>query len=85
MLKVWFAQVSVDSCPVNCIHWVDREELAVLEFLSRPQPVEAYGVFGGGWQRPSNVFKEAKFFQKQLKQRESDHANNQKTCNLFLI
>ncbi|MCL7029688.1 hypothetical protein MKW94_003640 [Papaver nudicaule] len=71
-------QVSVDSCPVNCIHWVEREDLAVLEFLNRPQPVEAHGVFGGGWQRPSNVFKEAKFFQKQLKQRESELYDKQK-------
>ncbi|TXG54697.1 hypothetical protein EZV62_019953 [Acer yangbiense] len=36
-------EVSVDSCPVNCIHWVDREELAVLEFLIQPQPVKGYG------------------------------------------
>ncbi|XP_026421785.1 chaperone protein dnaJ C76, chloroplastic-like, partial [Papaver somniferum] len=72
-------QVSVDCCPVNCIHWVEREDLAVLEFLNRSQPVEAYGVFGGGWQRPSNVFKEAKFFQKLLKQRESEIYNKQKS------
>ncbi|OVA19872.1 DnaJ domain [Macleaya cordata] len=73
-------QVSVDSCPVNCIHWVDKEELAVLEFLIRPQPKEAYGVFGGGWQRPSNVFMAAQFFQKQLKQQESDNHNKRKTA-----
>ncbi|XP_022741907.1 uncharacterized protein LOC111293438 [Durio zibethinus] len=60
--------VSVDSCPVNCIHWVDREELAVLEFLIQPQPKEGYGVFGGGWERPANVFVAAKAFNKQLKQ-----------------
>uniref|UniRef100_A0A2N9FUE4 J domain-containing protein n=1 Tax=Fagus sylvatica TaxID=28930 RepID=A0A2N9FUE4_FAGSY len=61
-------EVSVESCPVNCIHWVDREELAVLEFLIQPQPKEAYGVFGGGWERPANVFMAAKSFSKQLKQ-----------------
>ncbi|EOY02473.1 hypothetical protein SCA6_017745 [Theobroma cacao] len=60
--------VSVDSCPVNCIHWVDREELAVLEFLIQPQPKEGYGVYGGGWERPANVFVAAKAFSKQLKQ-----------------
>ncbi|KAI3887335.1 hypothetical protein MKX03_002739 [Papaver bracteatum] len=37
-------------------------------------------VFGGGWQRPSNVFKEAKFFQKLLKQRESEIYNKQKSA-----
>ncbi|KAB2011626.1 hypothetical protein ES319_D09G032500v1 [Gossypium barbadense] len=60
--------VSVDSCPVNCIHWVDSEELAVLEFLIQPQLKEGYGVFGGGWERPSNVFMAAKAFTKLLKQ-----------------
>ncbi|XVF14066.1 hypothetical protein REPUB_Repub09cG0024700 [Reevesia pubescens] len=60
--------VAVDSCPVNCIHWVDREELSVLEFLIQPQPKEGYGIFGGGWERPANVFMAAKAFIKQLKQ-----------------
>lgn len=58
---------------------MEREDLAVLEFLNRPQPVEAYGVFGGGWQRPSNVYKAAKLFQKLLKQRESEIYNKQKS------
>ncbi|XP_019052582.1 PREDICTED: uncharacterized protein LOC104593132, partial [Nelumbo nucifera] len=61
-------EVSVDSCPVNCIHWVDREELAVLEFLIRSRPKKAYGVFGGGWERPADVFMAAKYFNKQLQQ-----------------
>ncbi|KAK4846241.1 hypothetical protein QYF36_014779 [Acer negundo] len=61
-------EVSVDSCPVNCIHWVDREELDVLEFLIQPQPVKGYGIFGGGWERPANVFMAAKAFNKQLKE-----------------
>ncbi|XP_043724762.1 chaperone protein dnaJ C76, chloroplastic-like [Telopea speciosissima] len=66
-------EVSIDSCPVNCIHWVDREELPVLEYLIRPQPKEAYGVFRGGWERPSNVFVAAKAFNKQLKQQDHHH------------
>ncbi|PKI55184.1 chaperone protein dnaJ C76, chloroplastic-like isoform X2 [Punica granatum] len=60
-------EVSVDSCPVNCIYWVDSEELEVLEFLIRPQQMAGYGVFGGGWERPANVFSAAKSFIKQLK------------------
>ncbi|XVF60247.1 hypothetical protein PTKIN_Ptkin08bG0029400 [Pterospermum kingtungense] len=60
--------VSVDSCPVNCIHWVDSEKLALLEFLIQPQPKEGYGVFGGGWERPENVFMAAKALSKQLKE-----------------
>lgn len=58
-------EVSVDSCPVNCIHWVEKEELPVLEFLIQPQPKEGFGIFGGGWERPANVFMAAKSFNKQ--------------------
>lgn len=63
------SQVSVESCPVNCIHWVETEELPVLEFLIQPQPKDGYGVFGGGWERPANVFTAAKSFNKQLKRK----------------
>ncbi|XP_015879312.2 chaperone protein dnaJ C76, chloroplastic-like [Ziziphus jujuba] len=70
-------EVSVDSCPVNCIYWVDREELPVLEFLVQPQPKEGYGVFGGGWERPKNVFAAAESFSKQLKnQTANQHQRN---------
>lgn len=60
-------EVSMESCPVNCIHWVETEDLPTLEFLMQPQPKEGYGIFGGGWERPSNVFTAAKSFNKQLK------------------
>ncbi|XP_019185778.1 PREDICTED: uncharacterized protein LOC109180578 isoform X3 [Ipomoea nil] len=59
-------EMSVDSCPVNCIHWVDTEELAVLEHLSRPQQKRGHGVYEQGWERPANVFMAAKSFNKQL-------------------
>ncbi|XP_044466477.1 chaperone protein dnaJ C76, chloroplastic-like [Mangifera indica] len=65
-------EVSVESCPVNCIHWVNREELAVLEFLTQPQPKKGYGVFGGGWERPANVFMAAKAFSKQQLNQQSE-------------
>ncbi|KAJ4841173.1 hypothetical protein Tsubulata_051120 [Turnera subulata] len=68
-------EVSVDSCPVNCIHWVDKEELAVLEFLIQPQPKEGKGVFGQGWESPANVFMAAKSFNRQLKQ-QADNQDN---------
>uniref|UniRef100_A0A0E0E1X6 4Fe-4S ferredoxin-type domain-containing protein n=1 Tax=Oryza meridionalis TaxID=40149 RepID=A0A0E0E1X6_9ORYZ len=63
-------QVAVESCPVNCIHWVMSEELAVLEFLARPQQKEAHGVFGGGWERPRDVFAAANNFTKRLQREE---------------
>ncbi|KAK3033046.1 hypothetical protein RJ639_035672 [Escallonia herrerae] len=72
-------EVSVDSCPVNCIHWVEREDLAVLEFLVRPQPKEGgYGIFGQGWERPTNVFMAAKSFGKQLKQQAESQRSAQR-------
>ncbi|XP_052195235.1 chaperone protein dnaJ C76, chloroplastic-like [Diospyros lotus] len=66
-------EVAVDSCPVNCIHWVDGKDLPVLEFLMRPRPKEGHGVFGQGWERPKNVFSAAKAFAKQLQQEAANH------------
>lgn len=63
-------QVAVESCPVNCIHWVGSEQLPSLEFMSRPQPKEGHGVFGGGWERPKDVFMAAKTFAKKLERQE---------------
>lgn len=81
-LRGFRTQVSVDSCPVNCIHWVDAEELPLLEFLVRPQPRKAYGVFGGGWERPADVFAAAKSLKKQLKeQEEKKHNRDHKGTN----
>ncbi|KAL6604778.1 hypothetical protein ACP70R_042722 [Stipagrostis hirtigluma subsp. patula] len=65
-------QVAVESCPVNCIHLVQSQELPVLEFLSRPQPKESHGIFGGGWERPQNVFAAAKNFTKRLEKEEQE-------------
>lgn len=59
-------KASLDSCPVNCIHWVDREDLPILEFLARPYPKASNGVFGGGWERPSNVFMAAKTYKRKM-------------------
>lgn len=79
--SVHCSQVSVESCPVNCIYWVDYEELEVLEFLARPQPKAEYGVFGGGWERPPNIFSAAKSLIKQLKQEAA--ATNHGNWNIF--
>ncbi|KAL8248689.1 hypothetical protein R6Q59_005557 [Mikania micrantha] len=65
-------EVAVESCPLDCIHWVEREELAVLEYLNTPRPKQGYGVFGQGWERPENVFMAAKTFQNHLKQQQAE-------------
>ncbi|KAM0856332.1 hypothetical protein ACQ4PT_049162 [Festuca glaucescens] len=69
-------QVAVESCPVNCIHWVGNEQLPPLEFMSRPQPKEGHGVFGGGWERPKDVFMAAKTFAKKLERQERSESTN---------
>jgi hypothetical protein len=58
---------------VNCIHWVGSKELPLLEFVVRPQPKEAFGVFGGGWERPPDVFAAARYLQKKLRHQEEMH------------
>ncbi|CAI0455160.1 unnamed protein product [Linum tenue] len=72
-------EVSVDSCPVNCIHWIDSEDLGLLESLIRPKPKEGFGVFGQGWERPANVFKAAETFKKQVAKQAKDYQGNSKT------
>ncbi|KAJ6754257.1 CHAPERONE PROTEIN DNAJ C76 CHLOROPLASTIC [Salix purpurea] len=73
-------EVSVESCPVNCIYWVDREELALLEFLTQPQPKQGYGVYGQGWEKPANVFMAAKTLSKQLRQQAENNHNSVRTA-----
>ncbi|CAL1358070.1 unnamed protein product [Linum trigynum] len=69
-------EVSVDSCPVNCIHWIDSEDLGLLESLIRPKPKEGFGVFGQGWERPANVFKATETFKKQVAKQAKDYQGN---------
>jgi hypothetical protein len=57
---------------------VDREELALLEFLIQPQLKQGYGVFGQGWERTANVFMAAKTLSKQLRQQAEHNHNNGK-------
>ncbi|MCO5587734.1 hypothetical protein L7F22_041686 [Adiantum nelumboides] len=59
-------KVALEACPVNCIHYVDKEDLPILEYLMRPQPKASNGVYGGGWERPSNVFMAAKTFKRKI-------------------
>ncbi|KAL7140771.1 hypothetical protein ABFS83_08G009000 [Erythranthe nasuta] len=68
-------EISVDSCPVNCIHWVDKEDLAVLEHLIKPQPKVGYGIYGQGWERPANVFMAAKSFKKESIPKQENQRN----------
>ena len=64
-------QQAIESCPVNCIHYVEREDLAVLEYLIRPQQKQGNGVYGGGWDRPKNVFMAARTFKRQMEDKKT--------------
>ncbi|KAJ7551091.1 hypothetical protein O6H91_07G133500 [Diphasiastrum complanatum] len=59
-------KTAIESCPVNCIHWVEREDLPILEHLMCPQPKSSCGVYGGGWERPSNIFMAARTFKRRM-------------------
>ena len=76
--------MAVECCPVNCIHWVGSEQLPVLEFMARPQPKEGHGVFGGGWERPKDVFVAARNFAKKLERQEPSGGTNGKMELMFL-
>ncbi|KAH7433055.1 hypothetical protein KP509_07G052800 [Ceratopteris richardii] len=59
-------KVALEACPVNCIHYVEKDDLPILEYFMRPQPKASNGVYGGGWERPSNVFMAAKTFKRKI-------------------
>ena len=64
-------QCAIDSCPVDCIHWVHKDELPALEFVTQRMVKQSVGIMmgtgEGGGQRGTDPFAEAKAF---LKQRE---------------
>ena len=67
-------QESIDACPVECIHWVSKEELPTLEYVMQKRMARTnVGVMmsGGGGGRGSggNVFDAAVSFAKERKQR----------------
>jgi len=66
---------AIDLCPVNCIHYVEREDLPILEYLIRPQQKVGNGVYGGGWERPKNVFMAARTFKRQWDEKKAAAAN----------
>jgi len=51
-------QIAIDTCPVDCIHWVPKEQLAPLEYVMQ-HVLRDRAVFG---KSPGDVFaKTAKF------------------------
>ena len=67
-------QESIDMCPVDCIHWIPKEQLAPLEYVTQVVITERVGVAmmmaGQGSHRMQDVFQKSKDFLKFLSQRE---------------
>ncbi|KAK9837418.1 hypothetical protein WJX81_001095 [Elliptochloris bilobata] len=67
-------QESIDACPVECIHWVSREQLPALEYMMQKRmgrtnvSVMMSGASGG--RGAGNVFDAAERFVKEREQRE---------------
>jgi ferredoxin len=65
-------QSAIDSCPVSCIHWVERADLPALEHVMQNVLTERVnvGVMMAGQGRVVDVFDATASFIKQRKQRE---------------
>jgi ferredoxin len=63
-------QGAIDSCPVNCIHWVKKDELAALEYvmLNRVERVNV-GVMMAGQGFVADVFDATATFMKERKRK----------------
>lgn len=49
--------------------------MPILEYLIRPQQKVGNGVYGGGWERPKNVFMAARTFKRQWDKKKAAAAN----------
>ena len=66
-------QTAIDVCPVDCIHWVTKEQLPVLEYTQQHILTERLGVammMAGQGDGTADVFQKSKEFLKFLTQRE---------------
>lgn len=64
-------QSAIDSCPVNCIHWVQKQDLPALEYVmqNRVERVNV-GVMMAGQGRVTDVFDATMSFMKERKRKE---------------
>lgn len=66
-------QAAIDSCPVNCIYWVEKQDLAPLEFVmqNRVDRVNV-GVMMAGQGMVTDVFAATVSFKKERKRKEEE-------------
>eukprot|EP00798_Chlamydomonas_sp_ICE-L_P015983 gene15983-22116_t len=65
-------QASIDSCPVDCIHWVDKEELPALEYITQKKLTARVnvGVMMMGHMSVMDVFDATLKYMRDRKERE---------------
>ena len=67
-------QIAIDTCPVDCIHWVPKEQLAPLEYVMQHVLRERLDVglmrSGRGQHRLKDVFVKTSQFMKVLRGRD---------------
>jgi len=70
-------QTAIDSCPVDCIHWVDRQQLPLLEWVMKDLDRVNVGVMSAGQGNVADPFAAAASFAKrraeQLQKRQDDN------------
>jgi hypothetical protein len=76
-------QSALDSCPVNCIHYVEKDDVPILEYLMKGWERPGVGVFGGRWERPPNVFSAAKDFKKKLERQKERARSGERSSSSF--
>lgn len=64
-------QAAIDSCPVDCIHWVKRADLPALEFVMQNRVSRTnVGVMMGGYGRVADVWSATEMFLKERRRKE---------------
>eukprot|EP00798_Chlamydomonas_sp_ICE-L_P011668 gene11668-34382_t len=71
-------QESIDTCPVACIHWVDKDDLPALEFVTQMKITERtnVGVMMAGNGSVVDVFQATKTYLRQRAEKEERMASD---------
>ncbi|GFR47094.1 hypothetical protein Agub_g8664 [Astrephomene gubernaculifera] len=69
-------QAAIDSCPVSCIHWVDKAQLPALEYVMQHRMTQRVnvGVMMAGQGAQADVFEATASFLKERRRKEEARA-----------
>lgn len=70
-------QAACDSCPVSCIHWVDKEELPVLEHVMAKLERTNVGIMMAGQGSTGDPFEASRTFIKRRRELEAKRAQEE--------